>query len=130
MNHCNSCIESYSSVDLGNEAETEACIFLQKNGMQFIQQNYRFEKYGEIDLIMRDGIYLVFIEVKLRNENDYGEAIEMISIGKRARIIRAAKRYLQEKRLVDKEFCRFDVVAISPRNKEKITWIQDAFQVE
>ena len=130
MDHHNLFVESYSSVDVGNQAEHDACIFLQKNGLRFVEQNYRFEKYGEIDLIMRDQKYLIFVEVKLRADNNYGDAIEMVTKAKQARIIRAAKHYLQEKRLTDKEFCRFDVVAISPQNQEEITWIQDAFQVE
>ena len=50
----------------GNAAEQLAATFLQQKGLTLIEKNFRCT-YGEIDLIMRDGKTLVFIEVRLRS---------------------------------------------------------------
>lgn len=118
------------SIEAGFRAEQDACSFLEKNGMTFVAKNYRIEKMGEIDLIMQDQDHLVFVEVKLRNDGDFGLAAEMVDKPKQSRIIRTAKYYLQETGQTEKVFCRFDVVAIMPANQEQILWIKDAFQVQ
>lgn len=118
------------SIELGHQAEQDARFFLERQGMIFVEQNYKADKLGEIDLIMRDQDHLVFVEVKLRHDGDFGLAVEMIGAAKRARLIRTAKCYLQEKKLLEKMFCRFDVVAIMPKNIEQITWIKNAFEVQ
>lgn len=108
---------------LGKNAEEIAKEFLQTKQLKWIEDNYHCEA-GEIDLIMQDGDYRVFIEVRLRKEGDYGSSIETIDRGKQNRIIRTAKHYLQKHQLTDKVDCRFDVVGI---DGGKITWIPDAF---
>ncbi len=115
------------TVALGNIAEELACRFLQKQGLEFIQKNYRI-KNGEIDLIMRDQDVLVFIEVKSRTQPSHGHAIEMLSMTKQNRIIRAARYYLQSNRLTEKARCRFDVVGVSGK-KQELMWIKNAFEV-
>lgn len=122
-----------TSTDIGQLAESQAADFLIKQGLTLKEKNYCV-KGGEIDLVMQHGNYLVFVEVKMRGNLNYGNTLELVEKPKRFRIIHAAKWYLLEHNLYDTAFCRFDVVGISPdRNnptKHKITWIKNAFEVE
>ncbi len=113
------------SVALGSEAESLACQYLQQRGLRLVDKNYSCHG-GEIDLIMRDGEYLVFVEVRLRHNEDYGHSLETISASKQKRIIRTALTYLQETEQMDTQDCRFDAIGIS--DKDEIIWLQDAFQ--
>jgi len=125
--------------EIGALAEEDACQFLEKRGLQFIEKNYYVvneagKKIGEIDLIMRDKAYLVFVEVKKREQNDYGDVLEMITPQKQSRIIRTAKHYLVRTYQFNNTFCRFDVIGITPDKKDPcgqhFIWIKDAFQVK
>ena len=123
------------SAEIGNLAELDARGFLEKHGLRFVEKNFTAQNpdgktCGEIDLIMRDKKYYVFIEVKSRQQNDYGDVLEMVTPQKQARIIRATKYYLLRHGLWDRVDCRFDVVGISPEKAKLIVWIKDAFQVQ
>lgn len=130
---------SVDSTVIGNLAEADACQFLKNHGLKFVEKNFTAynqngKKKGEIDLIMYEGDYLVFIEVKKRGGSHYGNVLDMISPQKKSRIIRTATAFLQQRDLLDNTYCRFDVVGISPNtektNTQTITWIRDAFQVQ
>ncbi len=82
-------------------------------------------RYGEIDLVMEDGDELVFVEVRLRRNRDYGHPAESIGAGKRARLRRSASWYLQRHGSTYSRNCRFDVVAIGEDMHGE--WIRDAF---
>ncbi len=107
----------------GSRYEEEAAAFLQKQGLQILEKNYR-DRYGEIDLIAKDGRYLVFVEVKYRSGPQKGYPEEAVGSRKRARIRRAAEYYLYSRRCGEDIPCRFDVVAILGR---ELRWIRDAF---
>lgn len=113
---------------IGADAEQAARAFLEKQGLQLIDQNYAIERLGEIDLIMRDQQYYVFIEVKKRQSDCYGDAIEMVPKYKQNRIIRTASYFLMTRDLWHTALCRFDVIGILSSHTELI-WIQDAFQL-
>lgn len=93
--------------------------------MRLLERNFR-SRGGEIDLIMRQGETLVFIEVRYRRSRDYGSPLETVTQTKQRRLIAAASHYLQRRNL-DLP-CRFDVVGISGSGQERIEWIRDAFQ--
>jgi putative endonuclease len=117
---------------IGESAEKIACEYLQNHGLKFIVANYQC-KYGEIDLIMADVDVLVFIEVRHRTSNDYGDGIATVNKGKQRKIIRTATYYLQKKNLYDRVACRFDIVATSCSYYDEsnaIKWIKDAFWVK
>lgn len=115
-----------SSQLCGQETETEARIFLESQGLTFETANYNC-KCGEIDLIMKDEEFLVFVEVRYRKLSGYGDGIESVTKNKQRKIICTAKHYLLEQNLFDKIPCRFDVVAASPEDPQKMLWIKDAF---
>jgi putative endonuclease len=100
--------------------------FLQAEGLELIRRNYRCRR-GEIDLIMRDGGVLVFIEVRYRRSSHFGSAAESITATKQQRISTAASHYLQQSAGAVDMPCRFDVVAVTVAEYKSLDWIKDAF---
>lgn len=109
----------------GMLAETIALKHLQKNGLKLVTQNYHC-RGGEIDLIMRDGNDLVFIEVRYRKSSAFGSPIETVTRQKQRRIIHTAQHYLQQHPQIDL-CCRFDIVGIS--SDAPLKWLKNAFQL-
>jgi len=111
----------------GNQAEDQACRFLQQQGLKLLKRNFT-TRAGEIDLIMQDANNaaetLVFIEVRYRKNKDYGGAAASVTYKKQQRIIKAALAYQQ--RHAPQSSMRFDVIAIEGDNKA-INWIKSAF---
>ena len=116
-----------SRVAQGARAEDLALDYLQAQGLTLVARNFRC-RTGELDLIMRDGEQLVFVEVRSRRYSSYGVPAESVTRTKQQKLLRAAAFYLQRQRL-DLP-CRFDVVAIlQPGGESQIDWIRDAFQL-
>ena len=116
-----------SRVALGAAAEDLALCYLEAQGLTLVTRNFRC-RAGELDLIMREGEYLVFVEVRSRRYTRYGTPAESVTCAKRQKLLRAAACYLQRQRLDPP--CRFDVVAIlQPGGEPQIEWIRDAFQL-
>ena len=111
---------------VGKEIENLASSYLQQHGLKLITTNYSC-KSGEVDLIMSDGENLVFVEVRYREGFSYGDGVSTINKNKQNRIIKAAVYYLQKHNLYDRVLCRFDIVAVSGKNKNDLLWIKDAF---
>lgn len=105
-----------TNYEIGQIAEAAASDYLQKKGLQLIEKNFRCPQ-GEIDLIMKDKEYLVFVEVRFRQRQHYGNSIETISPTKKSCLIRAATHYLLQHNLVDKVNCRFDVLGLNTEKK-------------
>ncbi|MBQ9815611.1 MAG: YraN family protein [Lachnospiraceae bacterium] len=97
--------------EIGTAFEQEACRFLRDKGMEIICTNYTC-KAGEIDIIARDGQYLVFCEVKFRSSGKAGGAFYAISKAKMDRITKAARWFMNERHISQNTFCRFDAVLI------------------
>ena len=110
------------SQDIGRDAEARAENLLMREGLRPVARNYRC-RGGEIDLIMRDGEHLVFVEVRYRSESTYGGAAGSIGAHKQRRLILAARHYLLSSGWPGP--CRFDVVAFEQGRRE--TWIRNAF---
>lgn len=115
---------SYNSKGIGNNAEQEACRFLESKGFILLEKNYTC-RVGEIDLIMQDLDDIVFVEVRFRKHDRYGLAIETIDGVKQRKLLRTANYFLQQNRWIDKRNCRFDVIAIQGCELE---WIKNAFE--
>lgn len=107
----------------GEGWEQHALAHLQKRGLRLVESNFRC-KCGEIDLILRDGEVLVFVEVRQRAARNHGGAAASITPTKIRRMVRAAETYLLRFPRVPP--CRFDVVAI---DGNQIDWLRDAVQV-
>ena len=107
----------------GLQWEQAALAHLQRHGLVLVEANFEC-KGGEIDLVMRDGDTLVFVEVRQRVSMTHGGAAASITPAKIRRLVRAAQFYLM--RLPDTPPCRFDVVAIDGGQLE---WLQNAIEV-
>ena len=107
----------------GAFAEEAAAEFLKERGLRLLERNYNC-RFGEIDLIMRDGQTLVFVEVRYRRNQSFGGAIESITAAKREKLLRTARHYMA----ATQEFpaCRFDAVLLSGDTQE-LEWIENAF---
>lgn len=110
---------------IGGEKERLAARFLTRQGLRLIGRNHRC-RFGEIDLIMRDGDCLVFVEVRYRGSTDFGSPAETVDLRKRHRLAAAAGHFLQTSPYVLP--CRFDVVAIS--GQDHIEWLKNAFTLD
>ena len=109
---------------LGTAWEEQAAEFLKREGCDILERNFR-GKRGEIDLVVRDGRYLVFVEVKYRKNADCGLPEEAVDYRKQRIISRVAQEYLLKKRLSESTPCRFDVVAICG---DRVRHIKNAFE--
>ncbi|MGH8752098.1 MAG: YraN family protein [Burkholderiales bacterium] len=109
----------------GAVAERQAATFLQKQGLKLLETNYRC-RFGEIDLILRDGNTLVFAEVRLRKNPDFGGAAASITAQKQMRLVKAARHYLAA--LKSAPSCRFDALLLSGASGNEIEWIKNAFE--
>ena len=115
---------------LGRQAEQHAERFLHQQGLKLIVRNFQC-RLGEIDLIMQDREFLVFVEVRYRNSDHYGSSAETVTWHKQKKIIRTAKYYLQQKNLLEKMPCRFDVITLAANTKDPdIEWIKSAFELQ
>jgi putative endonuclease len=107
----------------GRAGEDLALAWLERRGLVLVEANFRC-KLGEIDLILRDGATLVFVEVRQRAAGAPVSAAASIGPAKIRRIVRAAQVYLQ--RFSRLPPCRIDVVAI---DGDDIEWITNAIEV-
>jgi putative endonuclease len=90
--------------------------------------NYRV---GEIDLLMRDGATLAFVEVRLRKPSAYGDGADSVGPGKQRKLAHAAQAWLADNPAQARAPCRFDVVAVTPSTGGmQCEWIVDAFTLD
>ncbi len=109
----------------GNDGEIRAAAFLEEKGYQVMERNYRYKR-SEIDLIVKKGDWLVFVEVKTRASSAYGFPEEFVDEKKEVKILEGADHYLAESNWQGK--VRYDIVAISiVRGSYEIAHFEDAF---
>jgi len=110
----------------GGRGEDIAARLLKKRGYRILERNYRC-RYGEIDLVARDGRTIAFVEVKTRRNCDFGAPADAVGPKKRLNMARASSNYLVERGLTDHP-ARFDVVSILAGGGEAAAeLIKDAF---
>ncbi len=95
---------------LGGWGEQKAKEYLLELGYQLISQNWR-NRLGEIDLIMFDGIIVVFVEVRTKKSTQYGLGFESVNMKKQQQLLKMANSFLQANKWWDVPI-RFDVVSI------------------
>ena len=112
---------------IGNKAEDLACQFLVEKDWEILERNY-YAGHAEVDIIAKDKDIIVFIEVKMRSNTNFGTPIEHVDESKVQRVFKAAEQWVQEKNMQDSPL-RFDVIGILSNNKvPKITHINDAYR--
>lgn len=113
----------------GRQAETLACRHLERSGLALLERNARAGR-GEIDLVMRKGDMLVFVEVRARASGAPVTAAESLSPAKCAKVRETAQRLITQRPEWQSLFCRFDVVAVTipdGNGKPHVDWLTDAF---
>lgn len=113
---------------LGKQGEELVVQFLQTLGYQIIEVNWQTHKF-EIDIIVKDKNELVFVEVKTRKTDFFGNPEEAVTLSKQQHLIEGADFYINQNE-IDLE-CRFDVVAVVlNESKKEINHIKSAFYPE
>lgn len=118
-----------NKIAIGKLGEDEASKYLKSKGYTLIQRNYR-TRYGEIDIIAKDGKYIVFVEVKTRSSTYFGFPREAVDKYKQSRIKNVSILYLAQKKLINSNI-RFDVVEVildENKNVKSVLLIKDAFE--
>ena len=111
---------------LGIAGEDLACAELRRRGYAVLDRRYR-TRFGEIDIVARDGTAIVFVEVKARLTSEFGGAAAALTGWKQRRVVDMARDYLARRNLHDCP-CRFDVVAIDfDEAQPRVTVYPNAF---
>jgi putative endonuclease len=118
----------------GAQVESLARELLQAHGLVPVAANANY-RGGELDLVMRDGDTLVFVEVRFRSggaaTTGFGGGAASIDAAKRRKIVHAAERFLAAHREFARMSCRFDVVdASGDADAPEFVWLRDAFRAD
>ncbi len=97
---------------------------MEQQGFEILQLNYRCF-LGEIDIIAKDGQYLVFCEVKYRENQTKGGSLAAVNKKKQRKLYQCASHYIMVNSIKETA-CRFDVIGI---DRNRVMHIKDAFQV-
>ena len=113
----------------GIRGEDRAGAYLVKLGYVILARNFK-TRFGEIDLVARDSLTTVFVEVKRRASSNHGRPEDFVVFSKRTRIIAAARIYAAQNRLSESPL-RFDVIAIqSIGARDEVRHHKGAFPAE
>lgn len=112
----------------GQAAESLAVAYLLERGLKVLRRNYR-TPYGEIDIVIRDGSTICFVEVRSRSDGRFLTPIESITFQKWQRIANSAQHFLASHQ--EASPCRFDVIQVlAPGSSSpEIVWTRDAFRL-
>lgn len=115
---------------LGAAAEAAALRHLEDAGLRLLARNARF-KVGELDLVMRDGDTVVFVEVRLRRNARFGDGFDSVDRRKRQRVVRAAMAWLAARPALADQACRLDVVSVGAGPEGAgLDWQRGAFTLD
>jgi putative endonuclease len=112
-------------------AEALAAGLLEERGFRIVARNWRRPE-GELDLVADHAGVCVFVEVRSRTGEEYGTPLETVNPRKRARVIRAARLYLDGEPVLATAF-RFDVVGVTffeDGRPPECVHVEDAFRVD
>lgn len=109
-----------SSRHTGQVCENIARDYLEQQGLLFLQAGYQC-RYGEVDLVMHDcrQDQIVFVEVRARSTQDYGDPVETVTKHKANKQLKTALLYLQ-RHFTSEPGYRFDIIAINITNASRL----------
>ena len=112
----------------GDWAESRAAELLSAKGLTLLERNFR-RQCGELDLVFRDGRTIVFVEVRYRADDRWGDGLASITAAKRRRLSRAASSWLKRYPTYRRSPCRFDAVAVTgSESAPGLKWVRGAFE--
>ena len=101
--------------------------YLQQQGLLPVARNFS-RRGGEIDLVMREGETLVFVEVRFRKSDRFGSPVESVTATKQRKLLQTAQLYLLAHPQWRNQPCRFDIIAARPGESGlQFEWIRNAF---
>jgi len=108
--------------------ENAALAHLKGAGLRLLTRNFSC-RFGELDLVMRDGDCVVFVEVRYRGSRDRGDGAASVGAAKRTKLVRAAQVYLLARPQLATAPCRFDVIGCGGTLQQpQVDWIRSAFE--
>lgn len=110
----------------GDQAESAALAHLRAAGLTLIARNF-VARGGELDLVMRDGNTLVFVEVRFRAEASHGDGLDSVSATKQRRLIAAARTFLADHAKYARWTTRFDVIALGAGG---LRWVKNVIALD
>lgn len=114
----------------GAAVEDAARRHLLQAGLEDIARNVH-SRVGELDLVMRDGECIVFVEVRYRAHAGFGGGADSVDRWKRRKLVRAAQVFLQRVPRLAHAPCRFDVIdATGDPEHPELRWIRTAFRAD
>ena len=115
-------------IQYGQEGEAIAARYLKRNGYKILERNYR-NRIGEIDIIAEEKGTLVFVEVKTRRNDRFGNPKWAVTFRKQQKISMVALSYLKELRMSNRK-ARFDVVTVTEDlKKPTVEIVRNAFEL-
>ncbi len=113
---------------IGNKAEDLACEYLLNKGWEILDRNY-YAGHSEVDIIAKDGSFIVFLEVKMRSSTKFGSPLEQVTEAKVAHVFKAAEAWVAENEMHDSPL-RFDIIAILQKQQHppRIDHFEDAYR--
>ncbi|MFZ0870262.1 MAG: YraN family protein [Rhodanobacter sp.] len=112
----------------GDSFEQRACGELERAGLRLLTRNYT-TRHGELDLVMREGDTVVFVEVRYRKSASHGDAAASVTTSKQGKLIQAAQHWLVAHPQHARRACRFDVVTYDgPADNIRQHWLRGAFE--
>lgn len=121
-------VKDLSRIRTGKKGEELAVVHLQKLGYRILERNYRCP-LGEIDIVARDKDTIVFVEVKSRKTEEFGEPELAVGKTKQRKLALISLYYLAQKNDFPVK-ARFDVVAVKMlRDRTEVILIRDAFEL-
>ena len=108
--------------EIGKTGEIKAAKYLESMGVNILERNYQ-NRFGEIDIIGKEGNILLFIEVKYRKNESFGYPLEAVGFAKQEKIRKMARFFLNENHYYRYNI-RFDCIGIIG---SQIEWIKGAF---
>ena len=112
--------------ETGTLGEKIAAEYLEKHGCKIIEKNWRYSRFGEIDIIALDKETLIFVEVKTRRTTSFGHPFEAIDEKKYHQVHTIANAYMSQTNIKHKS-CRIDGIGIILTNPPEITHLKNLF---
>jgi putative endonuclease len=121
-------MKGFDRIQTGKKGEDIAVAYLKSKGYQILERNYRCP-FGEVDIVAKDRNTIVFVEVKSRRSDRFGDPQLAVGQDKQKKLSKISLNYLQQMR-IPSENARFDVVAVKMYPEgTKVELIRNAFEL-
>lgn len=111
----------------GRAGEAFAVNYIVRMGFKILEKNWRYSRFGEIDIIAQDDNTIVFIEVKSRTSCKFGHPFESVDEKKFEKIKKLAEIYLSKNNHLSGKNVRFDIIGILLKNNPEITYLKNIY---